>query len=400
MASPAVATDNTSLNGILAQMPGDPTSALLQQRMKVTNDAVGQMKQAQGQEQKITDQIGAVAKPAAPNLVNPSATPPVYHQLEPIQAFQNWGVALAMIGSLFTRQHLTAAFNTGAAAMKSFHANDLQNFEIQRQTWKDNLDAAMQQNKVELDKYEASLKSSEFDLNKLSAEWQRIAAGSKDSVMMATLQSGNLDEAINLYERRRDIALKLKALGLQQDMKGEAMSIHRQTLDERIRHDKAMEGLSGSKVSSANDLTGLIAQGDAINGIISSHQGVLDSLTGAVGMAKRGMQRLGGQLGVNLFPEATDLEGKISAFQTQLTRPFLKAHYFTEPTIARIEELASGMNFKDDPATTIQNYKTIIGILQEQQKQLQSGALQGGDTGGSPDLSGLTNDQILQELMQ
>lgn len=390
---------NNDLNSLLGQA-GGPVGQLLQQRQKVTDQAVAGSQKTQGQLQGITDQMGAMPTPQQPQLQPINTKPPEYHQLEPIQAFQNWGVVLAMFGSLFTRAPITSAFKSGAAAMKAFHENDLQTFEIQRQNWKDQIDEALQQNKQELEKYDTALKSSEFDMSKLTAQFQGIAAANKDQVMLSTLQAGNIDQAINIIQHREDMQQRLKSLSFGQDLRNDAMKMRQEALDEAKRHHLAQEGLAGGKVTSANDLTGLMAQGDAINKIITDHQGTFDSLTGAMGAAKRGIQRFTGQLGVNLFPEATDLEGKISAFQTQLTRPFLKAHYFTEPTIARIEELASGMNFEDDPQTTIQNYKTILGILQDQQKSLAASGASPSDAGSADDLSSMSDDQLLQLYQQ
>ncbi len=396
-AQPAIQTNNTGLNSLLAGMGGQ-TGALLQQRSKVMDTAQAGAQQTQQKLQGLTDQRGPIQKPAAPALGNINATPPQYHQLEPIQAFQNWGVVLAMFGSLLTRAPITAAFKSGAAAMKAFHQNDLQGFEIQRQSWKDGVDAALQQNRIELEKYDAALRSSEFDMSKLSAQFQGIAAANKDQVMLATLQAGNIDQAISIVQHREDMAQKLKALGMQHDLRMDVSQRADQALQERIRHDRAMEGISGGKITSANDLTGLVMQTDAIDQIVSAHQGMFDSLTGTAGQIKRGIQDVTGQLGINLFPQANDLKNKIVAFQTQLTRPFLKAHYFTAATIARIEELAKGLNFDDDPAGTINAYRTIKGILLDQQKALQSSG-----TAGPDNISNMTNDalqQLQDQLLQ
>lgn len=400
MVQPApVSTDNTALNGILSSVGGQ-TGALLQQRAKLMTNAQTQAQDTQKKLQGITDQMGGIQAPQAPQLQQITTKPPDYHQLEPIQAFQNWGVVLAMFGSLFTRAPLTSAFKSGAAAMKAFHQNDLQSFEIQRQNWKDGIDQALQQNRQELEKYDAALKSSEFDMSKLSAQFQSIAAANKDQVMLSTLQAGNIDQAISIIQHREDMGQRLKALGMQVDLKKQAGDHWQQQFDETKRHHMAQEGLAGGKVTSANDIDGLMAQGDAIDGIISAHQGVFDSLTGVAGAAKRLAQNVGGQVGLNLFPEATDLENKINAFQTQLTRPFLKAHYFTEPVIARIEELAKGMNFRDDPASTIQAYRTIKDILKQQSQQLHASGASPTDTGDTSDLSGMTDQQLLDLYQQ
>jgi len=112
----------------------------------------------------------------------------------PIAAFQNPMVILAGLGSLFTRRPLTTALNAGAAAMQGFHQGQQDVFKQNHQIFEDNLKAAMEQNRVELAKYnDAWNRQKEFNWEQIAPKMYAQAARTGDNLMIQALNSHNWD---------------------------------------------------------------------------------------------------------------------------------------------------------------------------------------------------------------
>ena len=131
----------------------------LSKEMKSTEETeMARLRSYQERMEKMASQHTSV--PKDPKLTTPEA-PPKQNFTDPIKAFQNPAVVIATLGSLFTRAPLTAAMNAGGAAMEAYHKGEAEQFAIKRDEWKENLDRAIQINKIELEKYEVAWKRSD-----------------------------------------------------------------------------------------------------------------------------------------------------------------------------------------------------------------------------------------------
>lgn len=166
----------------------------------VTDDL---MKSVRAANQQQVEMIRNLPKgPADPKLQNvPKAPQPHYN--DPLQAFQNPAVLIASLGSLFTRAPLTTALKSGAAAMEAFHKGEQEKFEQERQNWKEATEEAIQQNRVELDRYNAKWEKTNLSVKEKLAEIAALAAGSKDEVMLGMLRKGDLKDMLGLWEKRQ-----------------------------------------------------------------------------------------------------------------------------------------------------------------------------------------------------
>ena len=88
--------------------------------------------------------------------------PPKQDFTDPIKVFQNPAVVIATLGSIFSRAPLTAALNAGGAAMEAYHKGEAEKFALKRDEWKENLQLALEKNKIVLEKYNAAWKKSDL----------------------------------------------------------------------------------------------------------------------------------------------------------------------------------------------------------------------------------------------
>jgi hypothetical protein len=132
-----------------------------------------------------------------PQLRQYSMPPPPQGQqfsdpLEALNIFKNPAIALAGLSSLLTRQPLVTALNAGAAAMKGFHQGQQDVFAQNKENFDENLKAAMEQNKVELTRYNAAWdQRKEMDWEKVAPKMYTEAARNGDSLMVQALNTHN-----------------------------------------------------------------------------------------------------------------------------------------------------------------------------------------------------------------
>jgi len=127
-----------------------------------------------------------------PQLQQYSVPRPPQQQFTPsYDVFKDPMIVLAGLSSLFTRQPLMNAMKYATGAMEGFHKGQEDVFKQQDANFKQALDAAVEQNRVELTRYNAVWK------NKEETEWRKSApalwaqaVANKDQLMQAALQSG------------------------------------------------------------------------------------------------------------------------------------------------------------------------------------------------------------------
>lgn len=135
----------------------------------------------------------------------------------PMEAFQNPAVWLALLASAFTRAPMTAALNAGAAAMKGFREGDVQEMQRKREEWKDKTAQALEQNRIETERYQAAWKKADRNVAQAMAAMQAEAASFKDDAMLSVLRKGDPEMIMKLMEGRRKSEMEiLKAMESEQ----------------------------------------------------------------------------------------------------------------------------------------------------------------------------------------
>ena len=134
-----------------------------------------------------------------------------------------------MLGSLFTRQPLTVAFNAAAAAMKGFHEGDKETIDLETKNWKNAVDVALKQNQKELDTYKLAWDQHKENFQDLLAEFEAHAAGYKDEQMLTLLKYAGPKEIWEMLQHRIEAQSKIQqsVLGVEKT-KAEITKLHAQ----------------------------------------------------------------------------------------------------------------------------------------------------------------------------
>lgn len=112
--------------------------------------------------------------------------------MEAINIFKNPAFVLAGLASMLTRAPITTALNAGAAAMKGFHQGQMDVYQQNKERFDENLKMAMEQNRVEIQRYNAAWdRRKEFNWEKVAPKMYEEAAARGDVLMTQALNSHN-----------------------------------------------------------------------------------------------------------------------------------------------------------------------------------------------------------------
>jgi tetratricopeptide (TPR) repeat protein len=98
---------------------------------------------------------------------------------------------------------MKAAFQAGAAALEGFQKGDQAAMESQRERWQEAVKVAAENNRNELERYNAAWKKTEHNMSERAAKLNEIALSKQDVIMKAAIDSGNLGQAFKLLEDRQ-----------------------------------------------------------------------------------------------------------------------------------------------------------------------------------------------------
>ena len=136
-----------------------------------------------------------VPVPKAPDLPKaPQTTPTDFMQM-----FGSAAMGLAGLGSLMTRRPLTNALNAGAAVMQAYHKNDMVAAQQAFQQWEAETKHATQLHQFEMEAFHAVMDKHKGNLGAIQGELTGLAAATKDDVVLAMLNRGDTQGAVNMY---------------------------------------------------------------------------------------------------------------------------------------------------------------------------------------------------------
>lgn len=298
--------------------------------------------------------------PANPNLQN-IQRPPHEDYTDPLKVFQNPAVLIASLGSLFTRAPLTTALKAGAGAMEAYHKGEKEEFDRQTEIWKNNTESAMQQNKVELEKYNAEWKKADLAVSERMAKLQAIASGTKDEVLMAAIKSGRIERIDGLLDAREKANEKL----------GEAL----------LRYQSQSARNNQKQVEKQQQLDSVVNQIDRAMQIIKNHPG--ESVVGLGGMVGRAKEFISGE-----GSDVSEFEPLIRTIQTQAQRVLAGTTRVNKADREKIDTIVPGLGaFKN--TQQVYNALAQLKVILEKKDLLEP---------ETDPLSGATPEEIREEL--
>ena len=108
-----------------------------------------------------------------PNIKPFTEKPPV---ADPVKEFGSWASALGILAGMLTKTPITSSLRASAAAMTAMRQNDLDRYEMHRQLWKDNTDAAIKSAEWEEKGYRNALDLMKDNTANGYAAWMAHAA--------------------------------------------------------------------------------------------------------------------------------------------------------------------------------------------------------------------------------
>lgn len=201
--------------GDLASLMGDANKAdeAIRQRNAANKTAATEVrsgiKDVNAQLKELTDQHAKdkAALGSLPTLQSEKFKAP--DQQDPFSAFGSFAGTLAMIGSLMTKTPLTTALRASAAGMNAIKQKNTDEFDKAFEVWKVNSDAALKQANFELEKYGVASQAMQTDYAQGVAMARAHASLIQDYATLATLESPDPKDFIDLMNAKANAVTKL-----------------------------------------------------------------------------------------------------------------------------------------------------------------------------------------------
>lgn len=408
VASPDAVTPPTAIINQAPQKP--PASPALggggiEDILKQFSVALPQIKAMRSQEpEKLVRENVDVARkfaaePAAPFPkadVKELPEKPEYQFRDTLQAFQNPAVVLTLFASLLTRQPLAAALKAGAAAMNGFHKGDMEMYEKSQQDWKDNLDRALKQNSLEIEKYREALDERSTTWTEKMAKLTALMSANRDIIGLAAADQGDVANVFRFLQTKDAQQTKLEqARDMAEDRTERREESERSHKEQERLRDKTIDAIrerakqtqdrqtatrDEKARAKADELDTLVAQIDGALNMVDKEKnlGLTDAITGnapSTGVSGA-LQRLYNMTLGQVFPEIgnrREFEAKLNLLQTTLQNRYLNSRYFAKGAMERMNELIPGLSATDSAKDTISHLQNLKQVVRQQIDDIRKG---------------------------
>lgn len=188
------------------------------------DEAIGRVLGATDEMKGIAEKKSAETKPLIEKAMaanaKPLPTPPKMQRVgDPPkanngQAAMEWMQSAALLGAIAgaaTRGNTTAALNAFAGAITGFKQGQMDQAEEKYKEWKAQTEKAVKNNEISQHEYRQVLESRKMTVDQQMNQIQLVAAKYQDDMMANAAATKNFTLVAQLYERRDEAGLKLKA---------------------------------------------------------------------------------------------------------------------------------------------------------------------------------------------
>ena len=236
------------------------------------------------------------AAPTGPNLRDIPGPPRAKPPSDPMKVFGEVVPMMAIFGSAFTRNGALAAMKTATTAMTAVKTRDAEEAKAARDLWTDQVRQLQAQNQLEADRYKAVIDNRRLTMSERIAELQALAAQSRNPMMLAQLEQGNVDNALKLvdtYDAVNGRLADLLADVERQDTEERRLDLDTARYADEIEVGKIQQALArGDKLTatqwnvlrqasmgSLDDRIGFLTTKREMEGLSSQEQTTLNELT-------------------------------------------------------------------------------------------------------------------------
>ena len=149
----------------------------------------------------------AVVDALEPSALTPpkiTAPPDPTPHTDPMQAFGQPAMWLAIFGSLVSRQHLTAAVTSGAGVLAATQKLDAEQAKNQYDQWKVNSKNALETAKYVQNSYKAAISKLSADARGAASEVGTLAKAFKDDAMLHIYETQGMDGVVRFLKGRKN----------------------------------------------------------------------------------------------------------------------------------------------------------------------------------------------------
>lgn len=130
-------------------------------------------------------------------------------KFNPVEAFGSSAATLGLLASLLTKQPLTAALNSSAAAMQAFRQRDIDAYDKAFSEWKANTDIAYKRAQFEQQNYRDAMTMMNQDFNRGYAYARTLASLNQDEAALAALDTADPMDFVKLVDGREKLTKSL-----------------------------------------------------------------------------------------------------------------------------------------------------------------------------------------------
>lgn len=183
------------------------------------------------------DLLKMPAFPSMPKLRDVPKAP--QDQFEnPMRQFGGPAMFLAALGSLMTRHPMKTALNSASEMIQADVKGQKEQMELHRENWRNSTEAALAQNRIEVERYKAIMNKYQHDTEAQAAYMMGMASGFNDPQMQAMMSTGQIQNVWSLIQDREKRGKEASDFLLRQ-----------REQDERQRHNMATEGRTAEQMA-------------------------------------------------------------------------------------------------------------------------------------------------------
>lgn len=218
--SPAKSLPSTSIGEEAPVAPAGKFDDFLSQysdlQQKADNEAevsrsaqAGAMRRGVAKRREITSRMPEA--PRAPTEFSAIPEAPQQTLGNPMNVFQTFAPALAVLASFKSRRPLVTSMNALGAAMEGYKEGDKAKYERNRQIWSDNLDVALKENDQMIKRYDLIRTQYGDDMARMEVELRLAAKEMGDEKTIAALSSpGGAAQALRRFEDMARLQVQLE----------------------------------------------------------------------------------------------------------------------------------------------------------------------------------------------
>jgi hypothetical protein len=393
---PGAMTLDPQTSELLRSEVGSVNKALEEQRAlgkTYTDKLTGQMAELESKRQATEQSLQGMQTAQLEPTQFPSAPPGVQINRDEFGKFFGLAFVFAMLMGKAAKTDMVDGLNMLSSSIMGYQAGAKEKASEDREQFKLKMEAALNDERQKLQRYNAILRSQDMDLQRKKMALELEAARIGDTKTLYELQSGNIaawikghennitqlvkvhEDAVKMYQSlvgyERGVSAALAGMpGKMQLIDYRAAVAERQDINKESRRERRLDQKA---LGSARSSEATIADIDRVIDMVRQ----MPSITGARGMLNRWSESLRDVLG-------NKVEGDTPAHRFQSAMILIQQHIgralaggrLTNQEANTMRDMLKGLKIEDGPTVTVSTLEQVKSMLQENVNRLDNETLE------------------------